>query len=289
MRMKIDIDKYRVQPGKKLDLKSWPTRIEPLCAEKSVYKKEHKAQSKALKDLQEVFYAANRYALLMIFQGMDASGKDSGIEHVMSGVNPQGCEVTSFKHPSAQELSHDFLWRVAQHLPERGRIGIFNRSHYEEVLIVRVHPKILEAQAVPDGDPKKVWEGRFRSIVNFEDHLTRNGTVILKFFLHLSKDEQRERFLKRIDRPDKTWKFNAGDLEERKFWDDYQHAYEDALPATSRDRAPWYVIPADRKRDARLIIAETLIQTMQGLKLSYPHLPPARVKEMKKLRKQLEK
>jgi PPK2 family polyphosphate:nucleotide phosphotransferase len=221
---------------------------------------------------------------------MDASGKDSAIDHVLSGINPQGITVTSFKHPSAEELAHDFLWRAAQNLPRRGRIGVFNRSHYEEVLIVRVHPEILEAEAIPDlpeGDA--LWKDRYRSILDFESHLCRNGTRIVKFFLHLSKEEQRERFLARLEEPEKNWKFNAGDLTERKLWKRYEAAYEDMLAATSTKQAPWYVVPADRKSDTRLIIAEVLLETMKGLKLTYPKVPAEQRNKLAALERRLKR
>ena len=297
--MRIDLARFRVPEGGKVKLKDWPTRIEPFCGTKAGYKKQLKKQVDALSDLQKAFYASNRYALLLIFQGMDASGKDSAIAQVMSGVNPQGCQVTSFKHPSAGELAHDFLWRTAQALPERGRIGIFNRSHYEEVLIVRVHPEILLSQAIPGGpEPDGLtpgqlrnkisfWLGRYESIRGFEAHLCRNGTRIVKFFLHLSKEEQRKRFLERIDESDKNWKFNAADLEERKFWDDYMKAYEDCLSATSTGQAPWYVVPADNKNDARLIISEAVLDAMRGLNPAYPRVSAERRRELRSFRRSL--
>jgi PPK2 family polyphosphate:nucleotide phosphotransferase len=239
-----------------------------------------------LRDLQEAHYASDRHALLLIFQAMDAAGKDGAIKHVMSGVNPQGCQVFSFKHPSAAELDHDFLWRAALSLPERGRIGIFNRSYYEDVLIVRVHPEILAAQALPSAilaDPA-IWKERYRSIVNFERHLHRNGTRVVKFFLHMSKEEQRRRFLARIDDPKKSWKMRAGDLEERGYWREYMTAYEKCLEATSTGDAPWYVVPADDKRNARLIISQIIIETLELLKLKLPRVTAARRRELKQMR-----
>jgi PPK2 family polyphosphate:nucleotide phosphotransferase len=222
---------------------------------------------------------------------MDGAGKDSSIKHVMSGVNPQGCRVTSFKHPSAEELDHDFLWRTTRWLPERGQIGIFNRSYYEEVLVVRVHPEILRSQALPEElvDEKTVWEQRFRSIVDFEAHLHRNGTQVVKIFLHLSKDEQRRRFLKRIDEADKNWKFNVGDMTERKYWKQYMKAYEDCLGATSTKESPWYVVPADDKKDAQLIVSRILLDVLGKLKLRYPELSPEERAQLKSIRKTLEK
>jgi PPK2 family polyphosphate:nucleotide phosphotransferase len=227
--------------------------------------------------------------VLLIFQAMDAAGKDGAIRHVMSGVNPQGCQVFSFKHPSAMELDHDFLWRTTQALPERGRIGIFNRSYYEEVLIVRVHPEILRTQGLPDNllDEKTVWQQRYRSIVDLENHLYRNGTRIIKFFLHLSQEEQRRRFLDRIDAPEKNWKFSLADIEERKFWKQYMQAYEACLGATSTKTAPWYVVPADDKENARLIIAQIIVDTFKSLKMSYPETDAKRRKELLAIRREL--
>lgn len=242
-----------------------------------------------LSELQQLHYASDRYAVLLIFQAMDAAGKDGAIRHVMSGINPQGCQVFSFKHPSASDLDHDFLWRTNQCLPERGRIGIFNRSYYEEVLIVRVHPEILQAQRLPD-TPKKMttlWQERYRSIVDMENHLHRNGTRIVKFFLHLSKNEQRKRFLARIDEPEKNWKFSEADMQEREFWPQYMQAYEDCLSATSTQTAPWYVVPADDKENARLIISSIVLDVFKGLNMAYPELSPQRLRELKDIRKKL--
>jgi PPK2 family polyphosphate:nucleotide phosphotransferase len=242
-----------------------------------------------LSALQELHYAANRYSLLLIFQAMDAAGKDGAIGHVMSGVNPQGCQVYSFKHPSPAELDHDFLWRTTRSLPERGRIGIFNRSYYEEVLIVRVHPEILRTERLPEKllDEKTIWQERYRSIVDLEKHLHRNGTRIIKFFLHLSKDEQRKRFLARIDDPDKNWKFSMADVEERKFWKDYMKAYEACLGATSTKEAPWHVVPADDKENARLIISQIILDAMNGLKMAYPKTDAKRRRELRAIRARL--
>jgi PPK2 family polyphosphate:nucleotide phosphotransferase len=228
---------------------------------------------------------------LLIFQAMDAAGKDGAIRHVMSGVNPQGCQVFSFKHPSAGELEHDFLWRTSRDLPERGRIGIFNRSYYEEVLIVRVHPEILGSEAIPDTPhhDKKVWHDRYRSIVDLEKHLHGNGIRIIKFYLHLSKEEQRKRFLARIDEPAKNWKFSLADVEERKFWKQYMKAYEECLSATSTREAPWYVVPADDKENARLIVSQIILETFEGLKMTYPKADAKRRKELQLIRERLEK
>ena len=289
--MKIDSDDFRVRDGKKVNLKKWPTEVKPYYSSKKQLKNMLRAQVKEMSDLQSLLYASNRYAVLLIFQAMDAAGKDSAIKHVMSGVNPQGCQVFSFKHPSMEELDHDFLWRTARALPERGRIGIFNRSHYEEVLIVRVHPELLRAEGLPDEalDDKTIWRDRYRSIRHFEAHLHRNGTRIVKFFLHLSKEEQRKRFLARIEEPDKNWKFSRTDVEERKYWDDYMDAYEACLSATSMRHSPWYVVPADDKKNARLIISRIILDTLAGLKMAYPKLDEDHGKELRALRKLLAK
>jgi PPK2 family polyphosphate:nucleotide phosphotransferase len=238
--------------------------------------------------LQEKLYAQNRWAVLAVFQAMDAAGKDGAIKHVMSGVNPQGCQVHAFKAPSGEELDHDFLWRIAKALPERGRIGIFNRSHYEEVLVARVHPDILARQRLPKALlSKDIWEERFKSIREFERHLARNGTLVLKFFLHISKEEQRKRFLARLEEPAKRWKFQMEDVAERKLWDKYMRAYEEAIRATSRPEAPWYVVPANNKPFARLVIAEAIVEAMEGLKLEFPKIEGAALKELDKVRRAL--
>jgi len=289
--MRVHAKDFRVREGNKIDLKEWTTRVDPYYRSKKQYKKILREHITEMSALQNLLYASNSYAVLIIFQGMDAAGKDSAIKHVMSGVNPQGCEVHSFKHPSMEELEHDFLWRTTRYLPERGRIGIFNRSYYEEVLIVRVHPEILHSEGPPKEllDEKTIWRDRYRSIVDLENHLYRNGTRIVKFFLHVSKDEQRRRFLARIDEPDKNWKFSRGDLEERKFWDDYMKAYEACLSATSSREAPWYVVPADDKKNARLIISRTILDTLHGLKMAYPELSKKQQKELRELRRLLTK
>jgi len=289
MKMKINSEDFRVPTGEKVNLKKWPTRVKPVYKSKKKYHKLLEAQVEELSSLQRLHYASNRYALLLIFQAMDAAGKDGSIRHVMSGVNPQGCQVFSFKQPSAEELDHDFLWRTTCHLPERGRIGIFNRSYYEEVLIVRVHPEMLCGQGLPDEllDDKTIWEKRYRSIVDLEEHLHRNGTRIIKFFLHLSKDEQRNRFLERIDEPDKNWKFSLSDLHERKYWRHYMKAYEACLSATSTATAPWYVVPADKKENARLIISQIILDALKQLKMSYPEADQMHRKELKSIRKRL--
>ncbi|MCX8003554.1 MAG: polyphosphate kinase 2 family protein [Burkholderiaceae bacterium] len=282
----FDLERLRVAPGARVHLKRWPTRIDPLYDSPQDYEAQLAANRERLAELQEKLYAHDRYALLLIFQAMDAAGKDSAIKHVMSGVNPQGCQVYSFKHPSAEELDHDFLWRTQRALPERGRIGIFNRSYYEEVLIVRVRPQILAAQKLPaiDGD---IWKQRFRSIVDAEAHLHRNGTRIVKFFLHVSRQEQRKRLLARIDNPNKHWKFNPADLEQRAAWDDYMRAYADCLRATSTKHAPWYIVPADDKKNARLIIGRVVIGTLAALKLTYPTLDAAQRRRLAAARRAL--
>jgi PPK2 family polyphosphate:nucleotide phosphotransferase len=246
---------------------------------------------KELSALQHLHYASNRHALLLIFQGTDAAGKDGAIRHVMSGINPQGCEVFSFKQPSAEELEHDFLWRSTCRLPERGRIGIFNRSYYEEVLVVRVHPGQLrnEGLAKQLRDDKSKWEDRYRSIVDFERHLDRNGTRIVKVFLHISKDEQRKRFLARIDDPEKNWKLSLADIHERKFWKQYATAYEECISATSTHHAPWYIVPADDKDDARLIVSQIVLDALKGLNVSYPVSSAKHKAELKSIRKMLAK
>ncbi len=289
--MKIGTKKYQVPAGKKVNLRQWPTQVKPVYASKKDYHRALRQQVKELSKLQRLHYASNRYAVLLIFQAMDAAGKDGAIRHVMSGVNPQGCQVFSFKHPSATELDHDFLWRTTRVLPERGRIGIFNRSYYEEVLIARVHPEILAGERLPDPQlaSKKIWAGRYRSIVDLESHLHRNGTRIIKFFLHLSKEEQRQRFLKRIDNPEKNWKFSEADLTERKFWKSYLQAYGACLGATSTQEAPWHVVPADDKRNARLIISEIILDVFKSLKMSFPRSDAKRRRELKSIRLRLAK
>jgi len=289
--MKIDPKDFRVQHGKKVNLEKWPTIVKPFFHSKKQYQKLLEEHIEKLSSLQRVHYASGRYALLLIFQGMDAAGKDSAIRHVLSGVNPQGCEVFSFKQPSAEELAHDFLWRTTCRLPERGRIGIFNRSYYEEVLIARVHPEILRAQGIPDEliDMKTIWGERFRSIVDLEEHLFHNGTRIVKIFLHLSKDEQRKRFLQRIDDPDKNWKFSLADIHERPYWKAYKEAYEDCLSATTSHHAPWYVVPADDKENARLIISGIVLDALGSLAMAYPKVTVKRLKELESIRKLLKK
>jgi PPK2 family polyphosphate:nucleotide phosphotransferase len=287
--MELHSRNFRVRPEEKVKLREWPSLVKPFCKSKKHYQELLQQHVEKLNALQGLHYASNRYALLLIFQGMDAAGKDGAIRHVMSGVNPQGCEVFSFKQPPADELEHDFLWRTARHLPERGRIGIFNRSYYEEVLVVRVHPEILHTQQLPDDvlNEKDIWEERFLSIVNLEAHLHRNGTRIVKFFLHLSKSEQRKRFLERIDEPDKNWKFSRSDIHERKYWKHYMRAFEECLGATSTKDSPWYVVPADDKENARLIVSQIVLDTLQGLKMAYPKTTATRRRELKSIRKLL--
>jgi PPK2 family polyphosphate:nucleotide phosphotransferase len=288
--MKIDIDQFRVKAGDKVSLKRWPTRAEPVYKSKNEYHEILVDHVERLSALQNLLYADNSFAVLFIFQALDAAGKDGAIKHVMSGINPQGCQVFSFKHPSATELQHDFLWRTTRDLPERGRIGIFNRSYYEEVLILRVHPELLQAEGLSDaaGAGKALWDGRYRSIVEFESHLYRNDTRVVKIFLHLSREEQRMRFLARIDDPARNWKFSAADIEERKFWGQYTDAYEKCLGATSTEFAPWFVVPADDKDNARLIVSQIVLDSLGGLGLSHPNTNPERVKELLKIRAQLE-
>ena len=274
--MKIDSDKFRVHPDTDIKLTKLPTKIEPFYKSEKKYRAILEEQVSALSDQQELLYGSDRYALLLVFQGMDAAGKDGAIRHVMSGINPQGCDVTSFKQPSAAELEHDFLWRAYWRLPQRSRIGIFNRSYYEEVLIVRVHPEMLKAEGLSAelSNDKNIWKDRYRSIVDMERHLYLNGTRTIKFFLHLSKQEQRQRFLARIDDTEKNWKFSLADMQERRYWDQYTHAFEDCLNATSTQHAPWYVVPADDKDNARLIISSIVLDTIKSLKLSYPKTTP---------------
>ncbi|MHB8255261.1 MAG: ADP-polyphosphate phosphotransferase [Acidiferrobacter sp.] len=287
--MKIHSKEFCVREGKSVKLQNWPTLVKPVYKSKAQYQQllgEHTAELSAL---QHLHYASNRHAVLLIFQAMDAAGKDGAIQHVMSGVNPQGCQVYSFKHPSTTELEHDFLWRTTRFLPERGHIGIFNRSYYEEVLIVRVHPEILHSQGLPDAllNETTIWQERYRSIVDLENHLSRNGTKIVKFFLHLSKDEQRKRFLERIDEPDKNWKFSIADIEERQFWKQYMRAYEECLSATSTHDAPWYIIPADDRKNARLIVSQVILDTFHALNMAYPKSSAERQQELQLIRKQL--
>jgi PPK2 family polyphosphate:nucleotide phosphotransferase len=289
--MRIHTKDFRVREGNEVDLKKKPTKVDPVYKSTEQYRKILEKHIAQLSALQQLHYASNRYAVLLIFQAMDAAGKDGAIRHVMSGVNPQGCQVFSFKHPSPTELQHDFLWRTTCDLPERGRIGIFNRSYYEEVLITRVHPEILLNEGVPDAphDEKRMWHDRYRSITNLERHLHKNGTRIVKFYLHLSEEEQRKRFLARIDEPEKNWKFSLADIAERKFWKNYIKAYEECLGATSTSDSPWYVVPADDKENARLIVSQIVLDMFEALKMSYPKTDAKRRRELQEIRRQLVK
>ncbi len=289
--MSIKPKKFRVRPKTDIDLDEWPTSIRPFYESRKHYEALLEAGVAELRHQQNMLYAQDRYALLVILQAMDAAGKDSVIKHVMSGVNPQGCQVFSFKHPSAEELDHDFLWRTTRVLPERGRIGIFNRSYYEEVLIVRVHPEILRAERLPeqDVDERDIWRERYESINGLERHLHRNGTRIVKLFLHLSKEEQRKRFLRRIDDPDKNWKFSSADIEERQYWSDYMHAYESCLGATSTADAPWYIVPADDKENAQLIVSRIIVSTLEELDLAYPKVSAKQKRELQAIARRLVK
>ena len=287
----INPEDFRAKEGNKINLKKWPTSVDAVYESKEQYQKllgEHVARLSAQ---QQLLYASNRYAVLLIFQAMDAAGKDGAIRHVMSGVNPQGCQVFSFKHPSVNELQHDFLWRTTRDLPERGRIGIFNRSYYDEVLIARVHPEILRNEGLADTprDKKLIWHDRYRSITNLERHLHLNGTRIIKFFLHLSKNEQRKRFLARIDEPHKNWKFGLADIQERQFWKHYTKAYEECIEATSSKDASWYIVPADDKENARLIVSRIILDNFNELSMKYPTTSAKRRRELQSIRKTLAK
>jgi len=287
--MKIDVESFRIADGDKVKLKKRPTSTETPFGSKIDYERRLGEHAKRLSRQQELLYASNSHALLVIFQAMDAAGKDGAIKHVMSGVNPQGCQVYSFKHPSAEELKHDFLWRTTRDLPERGRIGIFNRSYYEEVLIARVHPEILVGEGLPRAeiDGEAVWDERFRSIRGFEQHLHANGTRIAKIFLHISAEEQKRRLLARIDDEEKRWKFDAGDLREREFWKEYMCAYEDCIAATSSKHSPWYIVPADDKKTARLAVSEIILSTLESLDMAFPELSKSRLAELAEFRARL--
>ena len=289
--MKISPKDFRVPPGKDFKLRDRRTIVKPFYKSEKDYQKLLQEHVKKLSSLQGLLYASSRYALLLIFQGMDAAGKDGAISHVLSGVNPQGCEVSSFKQPSSEELKHDFLWRTTKRLPERGMIGIFNRSYYEEVLVVRVHPELLRNQGLAEElrDEKHIWKERYRSIVDSESHLYRNGTRTIKFFLHISHEEQRKRFLARIDEPEKNWKFSLADIHERKYWKQYAEAYEACLNATSTHQAPWYVVPADDKLNARLIVSRILLDEIEDLKLPHPRVSGKRRAELESFRSELAK
>ncbi|MDR3668717.1 MAG: polyphosphate kinase 2 family protein [Ignavibacteriaceae bacterium] len=287
--MKIVTKDFKVYEGEQVNLNKRPTIVSPVYESKEDYKRLLAKHTDQLSSLQQILYASNQYALLLIFQAMDAAGKDGVIKHVMSGINPQGCEVFSFKHPSATELEHDFLWRTYNCLPSRGRIGIFNRSYYEEVLIVKVHPEILQGEGLSDqfSNKKKIWKDRYHSIINMEKHLYKNDTRIIKFFLHISEEEQRKRFLARIDAPEKNWKFSLADIEERKFWKQYMKAYEACISATSTNESPWYIVPADDKENTRLLVSRILLETMKKLNLTYPKTDDSHEKELQSIREQL--
>jgi PPK2 family polyphosphate:nucleotide phosphotransferase len=286
----MNTDRFLVHEGTKLDLKKHPTDFTADYTDKEQAKTELELNIGRLRELQDVLYAQDRRALLIIFQAMDAAGKDGAIEHVMTGINPQGVSVVSFKQPSDEELSHDFLWRCAKNVPERGRIGIFNRSHYEEVLVVRVHPQILQKQHLPESihTDKHIWKKRFEQIRNFEAHLAANGTRILKFFLNVSKDEQKQRFLDRIAEKEKNWKFSIGDVKERGHWDDYMKAYTEAIEATSTKEAPWYIIPADKKWFTRLAVSEVIVEALESMDLHYPRVTAEHEAELAEAKKMLE-
>lgn len=287
--MNIKSKDFRADEGDKVKLDKWATVVKPCYKSKKHYQERLEEHVDGLKSLQRLLYASKSYSLLLIFQGMDAAGKDGVIRHVMSGVNPQGCQVSAFKSPSEKERGHDFLWRTTCALPESGKIGIFNRSYYEEVLVVHVHPEILKNQYLPPKlvDEKNIWEDRYRSIIDMEKHLTRNGTQIIKFFLHLSKDEQRNRFIERIDKPEKNWKFSHADIEERKYWDQYAEAFEECIAATTTKEAPWYIIPADDKENARLIVSHIILEKLEGLDMSYPKMEQQRIEELQAIRDEL--
>lgn len=286
----MNIERFLIPQGSKMDLQQHPTDFTGDYSDKKEAEKDLERNVERLRKLQDVLYAEDKQALLIVFQAMDAAGKDGAIEHVMSGVNPQGCHVVSFKQPSDEELSHDFLWRCAKNLPERGKIGIFNRSHYEEVLIVRVHPQILAAQHLPDavkGD-RNIWSKRFSEIRNFESNLVENGIEVVKFFLNVSKEEQKQRFLARIEEENKNWKFSMGDVKERGHWDDYMNAYTDAIQNTSTEQAPWYIIPADKKWFTRLAVSEVIVQRLESMKPNYPVVTDEHKAELSEAKKLLE-
>ena len=281
---------YCVGNGEGFKLKDYETKASFNLGEeeKPLVKETLQIGVDALAAMQDILYAQDKWSLLIIFQAMDAAGKDGAIKHVMSGINPQGCQVSSFKAPSSEELDHDFLWRCQKHLPERGRIGIFNRSYYEEVLVVRVHEAILKGQKLPEKlVTKDIWEDRFQDIRNFEKYLNRNGTIVIKFFLNVSKEEQKERFIERIEDPEKNWKFSAGDVKERGYWNDYMHAYEELIKNTSTEKSPWYVIPADNKSYARIAIASAIIHALDEMELEYPTVSPEKIEELNAIKKVL--
>lgn len=286
----MNTDKFLVKEGTKLDLKKHASDFTGDYTDKKEAVKDLQKNIERMRELQDILYAQDTSSLLIVFQAMDAAGKDSAIEHVMSGVNPQGCHVVSFKQPSAEERDHDYLWRCQKALPERGKIGIFNRSHYEEVLVVRVHPEILQGSQLPasEKNDKNIWKKRFKHIRDWEDHLAENGMHILKFFLNVSKDEQKQRFLDRINEPEKNWKFAMGDVKERGFWNDYMTAYTEAIAATSTANSPWYVIPADKKWFTRLAVSEIIVKKLESMDLHYPVVNEAHRTELEEAKKLLE-
>ncbi|MCC7135655.1 MAG: polyphosphate kinase 2 family protein [Nitrosomonas sp.] len=290
MKIKIDTSPFLVNPNSEIDLSQWSTEVSPFYESKEDYLTLLEESRQEIGALQEVLYAHDRYAVLLIFQGMDSAGKGGAIKHVMSGINPQGCQVFSFLAPGPEALEHDFLWRTSKSLPERGRIGIFDRSYYEEVVVVRIQPHLLEQQRIPAEfvDPEHIWQERFSDIVNLENYLHRNGTRIIKFFLHLSKKEQRKRLIARIDDPTKNWKISNADIEARRKWHDYQHAYEECIGATSSATAPWFIIPADDKRNTRLIVSSILLETLQSLKMNYPQSSDIHRTELARMQTYLE-
>jgi len=283
-------ERYRVGDGKDFRLKDYKSKphVDLGAEDKPLVKQTLQIGVNALAKMQDVLYAQDKWSLLVIFQAMDAAGKDGAIKHVMSGVNPQGCQVFSFKAPSSEDLDHDFLWRCQKHLPERGRIGIFNRSYYEEVLVVRVHEQILKSQKLPEKlVTDDIWENRFKDIRNFEKYLTRNGVIVIKIFLNVSKEEQKKRFIARVDDPDKNWKFSAADARERGYWKDYMNAYEEMIQNTSTEKSPWYVVPADNKSNARIVVASAIIDAMDNMKLEYPKVSKEKIAELQEIKKTL--
>ena len=289
MKFTINPEDFFFDPESGKSLKEIPTSQADLYEDKEAYEKNLESYKEEIFRLQNIMYAHDHFSVLLIFQGMDAAGKDGAVTNVMSGINPAGVSVSSFKKPSTEELDHDFLWRCSKELPERGRIGIFNRSYYEELLIVRVHPEILHSQRIPEktkNDPD-IWKNRFEDIRAYEKFLHRNGTIIIKFFLHVSKDEQKKRFLERIEEPDKNWKFSAFDVSERKYWNEYQNAYGEILKESSRNQAPWYVIPADKKKSARLIISQIIVKHLSNIHMDFPELPEEQKKQLNSMRDSL--
>ena len=286
----MDINKFKIKEGSKVDLKDHPTDFTDGFTDKRAAEDDVRKNIERMQLLQDTLYAQNIYSLVIVIQAMDAAGKDSVIEHVMSGVNPQGCHVVSFKAPSAEEQDHDYLWRCQRSLPGRGMIGIFNRSHYEEVLVVRVHPEFLKSEQLPDDvkNSPDIWDQRYRQIRNWEETLFENGIQMIKFFLHVSKDEQKQRFLDRIAESDKNWKFSSGDVKERALWDDYMQAYTDAIKATSTEKSPWYIIPADKKWFTRLAVSQVIVSKLESMGLSYPRLGPDEMADLQEAKKLLQ-